>query len=91
MFIYFRHLIENRLSTWLNSPADGMTTDDLYYKWNAKKGSDLDSAVAIGDELIMSQFAVDGSSVDEITASYVTGTGNSHISFCQNRDMNFSF
>ena len=61
-----------------------MTTDDLYYKWDAKEGSDLESAVAIGDELIMSQFAVDGRSVDEITASYVTGTGKIHFSPCRN-------
>ena len=67
-----------------------MTTDDLYYKWNAKEGSDLESAVAIGDELIMSQFAVDGSSVDEITASYVTGTGNGDFSPCH-RVMTFPF
>lgn len=54
----------------------GMTTDDMYFRWDAKEdgSDDLNSAVAIGDELIMSQFAVDGSSVAEITASYVTGT-----------------
>lgn len=53
----------------------GLSTDDMYFRWDAKEGSDdLDSAVAIGDELIMSQFAVDGYSVSEITASYVTGT-----------------
>ena len=58
-----------------------MTTDDMYFRWDVKGGSDdLDSAVAIGDELIMSQFAVDGSSVDEITASYVTGTGKTDCS-----------
>jgi len=51
-----------------------LTTDDLYYKWDAREGSE-DRAVAIGDELTMSQFAVDGTSVDEVTASYVTGTG----------------
>ena len=57
--------------------SDGMTTDDLYFKWEAKEGSgDLGSAVAIGDELIMSQFAVDGSSVKELTASYVTGSSD---------------
>jgi len=63
-----------------------MTTDDLYYKWDAKEGRDnLESAVAIGDELIMSQFAVDGTSVDEITASYVTGTGKTDFGpYCNN-------
>lgn len=54
--------------------SDGMTTDDLFFKWEVKDGSDdLKTAVAIGDELIMSQFALDGYSVREITASYVTG------------------
>lgn len=63
-----------------------MTTDDLYFKWDAKEGSgDLESAVSIGDELIMSQFAVDGSSVNEITASYVTGSSN--FSPCHNHDI----
>lgn len=52
----------------------GMTIDDLFFKWDVKEGSDdLKTAVAIGDELIMSQFALDGYSVSEITASYVTG------------------
>ena len=51
-----------------------MTTDDLFFKWDVKDGSDdLKTAVAVGDELIMSQFALDGYSVREITASYVTG------------------
>ncbi|KAJ7392687.1 hypothetical protein OS493_010338 [Desmophyllum pertusum] len=53
----------------------GMTADDLYFKWDDTEGTgDLKNAVAIGDELIMSQFAIDGYSVNEITASYVTGT-----------------
>ena len=76
---YFRDSIENRSSTKLTCPADGLTTDDLYYKWDAKEGSD-ELAVAIGDELTMSQFAVDGTSVNDITASYVTGTGNTDFS-----------
>ena len=51
-----------------------MTSDDLYFKWDHKGDPDnLKSAVAIGDELIMSQFAVDDFTVNEITASYVTG------------------
>ena len=49
-----------------------MNADDLYFKWDAKN-ENLNSAVTVGDELIMSQFAVDGYSVEEITASYVTG------------------
>ena len=58
----------------LMSVSDGMTADDLYFKWDHKGDPDnLKSAVAIGDELIMSQFAVDDFTVDEITASYVTG------------------
>lgn len=54
-----------------------MTIDDLFFKWDVKEGNDdLKTAVAIGDELIMSQFALDGYSVSEITASYVTGMKN---------------
>ena len=72
---YFRHSIENRsikdLSTFV---SDGMTTNDLYFKWNDGGTGDLNSAVAMTDELIMSQFAVDDYAVQEITASYVTGT-----------------
>lgn len=56
-----------------------MTADDLYFKWDDTEGTgDLKNAVAIGDELIMSQFAIDGYSVNEITASYVTGTCNKY-------------
>ena len=68
----------------MTSLSDGMTTDDMYFRWDAKEdgSDDLNSAVAIGDELIMSQFAVDGSSVAEITASYVTGTGKIDCSPC---------
>jgi len=51
----------------------GMTTEDMYFKWESDNG-DPKSAVAIGDELIMSQFAVDDYTVEDITASYVTGT-----------------
>ena len=49
-----------------------MTTEDMYFKWESDNG-DPKSAVAIGDELIMSQFAVDDYTVEDITASYVTG------------------
>ena len=52
--------------------ADGMATDDLYFRWNSG-GGDPKSAVVIGEELTMSQFAVDGYTAEEITASYVTG------------------
>ena len=54
------------------SVSDGMTTKDMYFKWESDNG-DPKSAVAIGDELIMSQFAVDDYTVEDITASYVTG------------------
>ena len=52
-----------------------MTTQDLYFKWDdVNNTGDLKSAVAgVGEELTMSQFAVDGYSVEEISASYVTG------------------
>lgn len=50
-----------------------MTTADLYFKWE-NVSRDMKSAVSIGEELIMSQFAVDDFSVQEISASYVTGT-----------------
>ena len=49
-----------------------MDADDLYFRWDATN-SNVKSAVVIGEELTMSQFAVDGYSVEEITASYVTG------------------
>ncbi|CAH3143133.1 unnamed protein product [Porites evermanni] len=51
----------------------GMTTADLYFKWE-NVSRDMKSAVSIGEELIMSQFAVDDFTVQEISASYVTGT-----------------
>lgn len=50
-----------------------MTTADLYFKWE-NVSRDMKSAVSIGEELIMSQFAVDDFTVQEISASYVTGT-----------------
>ena len=54
--------------------SDGMTADDLFFKWDdTSNPGDLRAAVAVGEELIMSQFAVDNYTVDEITASYVTG------------------
>ncbi|XP_078380475.1 glycine receptor subunit alpha-2-like isoform X1 [Oculina patagonica] len=52
----------------------GMAADDLYFRWEAKENRNLKSAVTIEEEVIMSQFAIDGYSVEEITASYVTGT-----------------
>lgn len=53
----------------------GMTVNDLYFKWDYPSSSgDMKSAVSVGEELIMSQFAVDNFTVDEITSSYVTGT-----------------
>ncbi|XP_068686933.1 glycine receptor subunit alphaZ1-like isoform X1 [Montipora foliosa] len=53
----------------------GMTADDLFFKWDdTSNPGNLRAAVAVGEELIMSQFAVDNYTVDEITASYVTGT-----------------
>ncbi|XP_067034853.1 glycine receptor subunit alphaZ1-like [Acropora muricata] len=53
----------------------GMTANDLYFKWDYPSSSgDMKSAVSVGEELIMSQFAVDNFTVDEITSSYVTGT-----------------
>lgn len=53
---------------------DGMTANDLYFKWDYPSSSgDMKSAVSVGEELIMSQFAVDNFTVDEITTSYVTG------------------
>ena len=56
------------------SISDGMTADDLFFKWDdTSNPGDLRAAVAVGEELIMSQFAVDNYTVDEITASYVTG------------------
>lgn len=50
-----------------------MTTADLYFKWE-NVSRDMKSAVSIGEEFIMSQFAVDDFTVQEISASYVTGT-----------------
>lgn len=50
-----------------------MAADDLYFRWEAKENGNLKSAVTIEEEVIMSQFAIDGYSVEEITASYVTG------------------
>lgn len=53
-----------------------MTANDLYFKWDYPSSSgDMKSAVSVGEELIMSQFAVDNFTVDEITSSYVTGVG----------------
>lgn len=55
---------------------DGMTANDLYFKWDYPSSSgDMKSAVSVGEELIMSQFAVDSFTVDETTSSYVTGVG----------------
>lgn len=52
-----------------------MAADDLFFRWESGSG-DPKGAVTIGEELTMSQFAVDGYSAEEITASYVTGRGD---------------
>ena len=57
----------------LHLSTDSMTTKDLHLSWDDRGTGDRMNAVTVGEELIMSQFALDDYSVDEITEDYVTG------------------